>query len=167
MEELPVNNIIKSLGNLFALHVKMVEQSHLKTDIIKNGDVEALKLITKDERKNIQFITSLQRELTSHAKLFLEGKGQPAGNPSLSECILNADNLEKESLIELQTQLLEAASSLKKQNDLNQQLLSQSLAFVQVSLDLLSPEMDSYNYERPDRTRPYEQEGRSLFDSNA
>lgn len=164
---MPVNNIIKSLENLLALHIKMVEQSHLKTDIIKNGDVEALKLITKEERKSIQLINTLQKELTSHAKLFLEGKGQPAENPSLSECILHADIQKKQNLIELHTQFLEAASSLKKQNDLNQQLLSQSLAFVQVSLDLLSPEMDSYNYERPDRTRPYEQEGRSLFDSNA
>ena len=46
------------------------------------------------------------------------------------------------------SQSVEKVAHLKKQNEFNQQLLKQSLSFVQLSLDLLSPEIDTYNYER-------------------
>ena len=68
--------------------------------------------------------------------------------PTLSDCLQKANDQERQVLKTLQNQIVNKAQQVKKQNELNQQLLKQSLAFVQMSLDLLTPDMDSYNYER-------------------
>ena len=131
------------------------------------GDVEALKSITNEERKWIKMVNTAQKDLLNHAKDFLEQRSISIDAPTLQDCLPYVKAQEYMTLTTLQSQLVEKVSLLKKQNDLNQQLLKQSLSFVQLSLDLLTPDIDTYNYERPDSSQPFEQHGRSLFDSNA
>jgi hypothetical protein len=101
------------------------------------------------------------------AKAFLQSHSILIDQPTLRDCLKHVEEQERQILTILQSQLVEKVSRVKKQNDLNQQLLEQSLAFVQMSIDLLTPDIETYNYERPNRNQSYEQHGRSLFDSNA
>ena len=159
--------MITVLEQLLSLHEELFEKSKTKTEVIKVGDIEALKAITNEERKLIKMVNTAQKDLLNHAKDFLEQRSISVDTPTLQDCLPYVKAQEHQTLTTLQSQLVEKVSLLKKQNDLNQQLLKQSLSFVQLSLDLLTPEIDTYNYERPDSSQPYEQHGRSLFDSNA
>ena len=167
MDPLSAKNIITVLEHLLSLHEELLEKSKTKTEVIKVGDVESLKLITNEERKSIKMVNTAQKDLLNHAKDFLEQHSISMDTPTLQDCLPYVKEHEYQTLTTLQSQLVEKVSLLKKQNDLNQQLLKQSLSFVQLSLDLLTPEIDTYNYERPDGNQPYEHLGRSLFDSNA
>ncbi|MCQ6277133.1 flagellar protein FlgN [Bacillus sp. V3B] len=160
-------NIITSLEKLISLHEELFDKSKIKTEIIKKGDVEALKSITNDERNDLKLIHAAQKDLMSDAKNFLQYHSISIDQPTLRDCLQHVKEQDQQTLTTLQLQLVEKVSLFKKQNDLNQQLLEQSLAFVQMSIDLLTPDIDTYNYERPDRNQPYEPHGRSLFDSNA
>jgi len=157
-----------SLQNLLSLQEELYDKSRIKTEVIKKGDLEELKWMTNEERNLIKSINTAQKELMNHVKSFLQQHHSISmDQPNLRDCLAYVKGQEHQKLITLQSQLVEKVSLLKKQNDLNQQLLKQSLSFVQMSLELLIPEIDTYNYERPDGKQPYEQNGRSLFDSNA
>lgn len=160
-------NIITALEHLLSLHEELYSMSKVKTEVIKKGDVEALKSMTNDERKKIKSMNTAQKDLMNEAKFFLQQHSIAVDTPTIHDCLQYATEQEKQILTALQSQLVEKISLVKQQNDLNQQLLEQSLAFVQISIDVLKPDMDTYNYERPNRKQPYEQSGRSLFDSNA
>ena len=160
-------NIITVLEHLLSLHEALLENSKTKTEVIKVGDVESLKLITNEERQSVKMVNTAQKDLLNHTKDFLEQHSISMDIPTLQDCLPYVKEHEYQTITTIQSQLVEKVSLLKKQNDLNQQLLKQSLSFVQLSLDLLTPEIDTYNYERPDGNQPYEHLGRSLFDSNA
>ena len=162
-----VNNIITSLEKLLSLHGELYEKAKTKTDIIKVGDADALRAMINEERTYIKTIKEIQKALMSYSKLLLLKNAVSKETPALRDCLPFLNEQEKETVINLQIKLVEQVSAIKNQNDLNQQLLEQSLAFVNMSLDLLRPDMDHYNYERPNRQQSYEQLGRSLFDSNA
>ncbi|GAF14039.1 flagellar protein [Bacillus sp. JCM 19045] len=80
---------------------------------------------------------------------------------SLSSYIEQASEL-KDDLTHTQKQLLDTVNSLKEQNELNQRLLSDSLTFVQGSIQLLQPENKTYTKEASAKSKP-----RTLFDSKA
>lgn len=169
MNILSAKNIIMALEQLLSMHENLYEKSKLKTDIIKSGNIDTLKSMTNDERKWARTINDIQKELMHQTDSFLKTFSISKENPSLRDCLIYMDEQEKESATDLQAKLVDQINLIKEQNDLNQQLLEQSLAFVNMSLDLLTPDpdTDSYNYERPNRQQSYEQLGRSLFDSNA
>lgn len=161
------NKIITSLEELLSLHEDLYEKSKIKTDVIKSGKADALRSMTNDERKFVKTINEKQKELMVHTEAFLKQNTIIKEAPTLRDCLNYMYEQEKESATALQLKLVDQVTLIKQQNDLNQQLLEQSLAFVQMSLDLLTPDMDSYNYERPNRQQLHEQLSRSLFDSNA
>ena len=145
----------------------LYDKAKKKTDVIKVGDVEGLKSIINDERKLMTSIAAVQKDLHAQSKRFLLHRGISVETPKLSDCIQKANDQERQMLATLQTQIVDKAEQVKIQNELNQQLLQQSLAFVQMSLDLLTPDISTYNYERTGQNESYEQPSRSLFDSNA
>lgn len=68
---------------------------------------------------------------------------------------------EKESIISpLILQLIENIGELQRLNDLNQELLAQSLSFVEFSLNMLVGDESSSTYQRPGTNSP----GKSIFD---
>jgi hypothetical protein len=57
---------------------------------------------------------------------------------------------------------------LKEANGLNRELTQQALQFVSLSLDMLMPQENFSNYQRPDQHQTQtEKRRRSLFDSQA
>ena len=161
------NPIITELTKLLTLQEDLYDKSKEKTEVVKVGDVEGLKSLINEERKLMTSIAAVQKAFLDQSQRFLHHHGISMETPTLSDCIGRANDQERQVLTTLQNQIVNKAQQVKKQNELNQQLLKQSLAFVQMSLDLLSPDMGSYNYERTGQNHSYEQPGRSLFDSNA
>lgn len=159
--------LIETLEKLLILHKSLHQLAKQKTEVLKTGDTDALHNLLKEEKKHILAIQKFETERQKVSKEFLEKiGGGDIQSLTISSCIEVAEASEKEKLIELSSDLQAQLKDLKERNELNQLLLKQSLQFVNMSLDLLMPEIDTYNYERPGQA--YQNNGgRSIFNSKA
>lgn len=148
------------------MHKSLNEVAKRKTDIIVKGDIQGLQTILNDENKHIKAIQQLNNLMLQAGESFLAQVGSPEPI-SLSAVIQYAEN-DKQHLLEKKAQLEDQMSLLRKQNSLNQELLEQSLQFVNLSLDMLIPDIDSMNYGRSEESdQEINQKKRSIFDSKA
>ncbi|WP_017756449.1 flagellar protein FlgN [Calidifontibacillus oryziterrae] len=159
--------ITKPLENLLLLHKSLYQLAKQKTEMIKTGDIEAIRSLIKDETRHIQAIKKFETEVMNNTKEYLEQKGYTSSEFTLNDCINLLNETDKTKLTQLKTALENQITELKFQNDLNQQMLEQSLQFVNLSLDIIMPDIDSFNYDRPGQNQQAGQEGRSVFDSKA
>ncbi|GLB60194.1 flagellar protein FlgN [Cytobacillus sp. NCCP-133] len=159
--------MIKTLQNLLLLYKSLNQIALKKTEVIKKGNADSLNVLINEEQKHITGITKWEKLLMDDAKQFLLKKGMTVETPSLSDSIMHSSIEEKQTLIDLKNDLTGQVNLLKQQNNLNQQLLEQSLQFVNMSLDMLLPAIDSFNYEPPNHLQDLSEDKRSIFDSKA
>lgn len=134
--------LIITMEKLLKLHKSLYEIALKKTDIVKNGDIDALKQSLKDEQTHIAAIKKFEKERQEIAAAMVPGKECP----SLTDCLQVIKNTEKNKLSELRTELIELVSQIQKRNELNQQMIYQSLQFVNFSLNLIRPRTENFNY---------------------
>jgi flagellar biosynthesis/type III secretory pathway chaperone len=138
-------DLITSLEKLLKLHKSLYELAVRKTEYIKVGDMDALNKIINEEQSHIIAIQQFEKKRQETVTKLLPNRL----NPSVLECIEMTEGHEKEKLSNLANQLNEVLFALKEKNYLNQQLVHQSLQFVNVSLSLLKPQPESMNYGPP------------------
>lgn len=161
-----VMKIKKQLTMLIKLHKSLNEIAIKKTDIIIKGDAEKLQSIVKDESKHIQAIGQTNHLLIDETHVFLHAQGA-AGEPSISAVLDHVSDSEHQEILDLKEELKEQIADLKTKNDANQALLEQSMDFIHLSMDMLMPDIEAYNYSGPEQNSPVKQESRSIFDSKA
>ncbi|KAB2336784.1 flagellar protein FlgN [Cytobacillus depressus] len=153
-----------SIEKLLKLHNSLYELTVQKTDIIKTGDMEALDQLLKEEQKHIAVIGQVEKERQKAVKEIVPNIEQPV----FSDCMDVIDSTEKEKLKEMGKKLALLVTNLKEQNFLNQQLIHQSLQFVNFSLGLLRPKPSNINYGPPTKNqKPSEQYSSGIFNSEA
>ncbi|RFU63951.1 flagellar protein FlgN [Peribacillus glennii] len=157
--------IVASLEKLVKLHQSLNILANKKTEIVKLGDTEALNQLLVDEQKHIKAIDMTEKERQSAVTAFLQSKGQPAEPSTITRVIELSSLTEAEALNRLKDELIEEAVKLKEQNHLNQQLIYQSLQFVNITLDMLRPQNQQFNYDKPSHQK--QQGSNSMFDSRA
>ncbi|HEX7065878.1 MAG TPA: flagellar protein FlgN [Bacillales bacterium] len=160
-------SMIETMKVLVSVHRELNEQAKEKTETLKNGDMEALETLMKKEEAAVSKLKELEELRVRQVDVFLGEKGMIGENVTMSQLLKVADPEEEQKLLQIQHQLTEEIILLKQQNALNQELIEQSLQFVNVSLNLYQPEKEPANYGRPDQTKNSAQRGRSLFDSQA
>lgn len=163
---LSVERLIQSLEKMILLHKSLVQISKNKTEAIVRGKIEELQTISKEENKHIQAVKKVENDMLSSAKEVLKENGVIDG-ATLTATFPFASNQKKEILVSLKSDLDSYLKTLKEQNELNQQLLEQSLQFVNLSIDLLNPDIDSFNYDQSQGAQQTVPKGRSIFDSKA
>lgn len=161
-----VMNIKKQLTMLIKLHKSLYEIANKKTDIIIKGEAEKLQSIVKDESKHIQAIGQTNNLLIDQTHIFLQAQGSE-GNPSISAVLEYVSDSDHGEILGLTEELKEQIADLKTKNDENQALLEQSMDFIHLSLDILMPDIEAFNYSGPEQSSPVKQESRSIFDSKA
>jgi hypothetical protein len=153
--------LIDILEKVLKLHKSLFQLALEKTEVIKSGDVETLTSMMNNEKKHISAIQAIEKE---RIKLIANILPQHE-NPTLKDCVTQFDQTEQEKVTILQDQLLIKLSQLKERNELNQELLEQSLRFVELNLDLLLPnDINNYSNKNEDET-PISKI--NLFDSKA
>jgi FlgN protein len=140
--------LLQLLEKMVKLQKSLYQLSLKKTDLLKNDDIEALTELMKNELSHIKAMESfnLQREDLQRNLAF--DLGIPFQNLTISGFFQAEGLKEKELLKELQGQLIDITTKLKQQNEFNQELLSQSLNFVNLNLDIMTGQQDSGNYSR-------------------
>lgn len=157
-------NLIRTLEKLLLLHQNLYKVALQKTTCLKSERIDELRELLKQEQKFVQASKQLEEERIRLTKLFL-GREE---NLTLSACIEKATGEEKEKLQFFLNNFTETMDMLKGANRLNKELTLQSLQFVSLTLDMLMPQKNITNYNRPESTsKPVEKVRRSLFDSKA
>lgn len=157
--------LIANLTKLYQLHENLLKLAVRKTDVLKKGDVDSLQDIMRDEQKFTTAITMMEQERQTAARSFLKQNGN--GQITISDCIEAAAPEAAETLRAIQEQMVTVIDKLQEQNELNKQLIYQSLQFVNMNLDLLQPDNETATYGRPDHNRNQMKPGKSFFDSKA
>lgn len=159
--------IIQHLLTLIKLHKSFNEIAKSKTQVMIEGDIEKLKGILSKENKHTQAIQTVSQQIVEESKRFLTAY-QKKESSTISEVIQYAQSAEKEKLVELKHDLEQQIIELQNQNEINQELLQQSLDFVHQSLDILMPDIESLNYSSNEENRSESRkEIKSIFDSKA
>lgn len=149
------------LEKLLKLHKSLYQIAQDKTEVLKKGDIEALNQLMKNEQSHISAIQMIDKERAEIiSKMIPKQK-----NPTLRDCIALLDKPEVDKIVSIQEQLLSQITLLKEVNELNQDLLTQSLQYVSLNLDFLLPNQ-SVTYSK-EQDSEQDLPNLSLFDSKA
>lgn len=162
-----IDPLLSIMDKLEKMHNSLLKLSYHKTELIKVGDMAGLDQMLKDEQAHVAAISQLEQLRQKTVTDYLRAKGTArSGQATVADVMeVATDSKEKEKLQEVRKRLLLVIDQLKKQNDLNQQMVFQSLQFVNMTLDLLRPQPDQINYSKKEvRGRNIQ---KSSFDSQA
>lgn len=155
--------LISIMNKLLKLHKSLYELSVKKTDIVKKGDMEGLNLLLKDEQTHMAAIAKLEQERSAEAKRIL-----PAiENPTLQDIANQVVPAEKDLLLSLKKELIEIINEIKARNELNQQLIHQSLQFINFSKSIVMPQEKEFNYGPPAGKKIPPGQSTGMFNSKA
>ena len=167
-DNMSITKILATLDNLEKIHRSLLSLAYDKTEIIKNGDMEALDQLLKGEQAHLAAISQMdvQRQTAVTDYLTDQGRSVPV-NPTVSDVLSITPEEERTRLEEARDRLLHAIHDLKWQNDLNQKLTYQSLQFVNLSLDMVRPQPESVNYTKTEVKGRAQSNEQTTFDSQA
>ncbi|GGA67165.1 flagellar protein FlgN [Ornithinibacillus halotolerans] len=159
-----VQSIIETLNKLISIHRQLLDLSIQKTEIVKEGQIEKLQSVLVKERKLVQQLEKEETVRHEEVKNWFAQQGLSNDEATMTNLLNHIENeIEKIELEEHAVQLTDLIVKLKQQEQLNLALIHQSMQFVQLSIDLLSPSLKNLNYG--DKQQPTV--NRSLFDSKA
>src|SRR5690625_485172 len=147
------------------IHEELLKGSKRKTDIIKEGSTEKLQAILAEERKYIKVLEQAEERRQKEVEKWYSDQQLSLEEMTITNMLhMLTDKQDQQLLENITIHLTEAITALKQQEQLNQALIQQSMQFVQLSLDMLSPTIQNMNYGK---SQGNEGAKRSVFDSKA
>ncbi|MDE5414041.1 flagellar protein FlgN [Alkalihalobacterium chitinilyticum] len=159
--------VIAVLADLTKLHKTFNEIAREKTDVIQKNDMPALDVLIKKEGALIHQLRKLEQDRMIVVEEYLKSKGLVTEGVTMDQLLELAPKEEQPILTKIHRALMSEIDKLKQNNELNQQLIEDSLRFVNLSLDLMAPEPDDVTYQRPMQKNYEAGSSRSIFDSKA
>nr|WP_175476070.1 flagellar protein FlgN [Evansella caseinilytica] len=160
---------IQIFNEITEVHEAIYAAAVRKQEGIVTGEMSKLEEVLKEESALIQQLRKLENTRQHLVQRYVEEKGLETENITMEKLLPFFPEAEQEELYDRQQQLLQIIGKLKEQNELNQQLLEDSLSFVTMSLDAFTPQNEFNNYRHPSGKQEddFEPGGRSLFDTKA
>lgn len=134
--------LISTMEKLLKLHKSLYEISQKKTETVKIGDIDALNQILKYEQAHLTAINLLENE----RQKFTSSLVPRTEKPTIDDCLAVVDESTRQALDRLRSELKKTITEIQQRNELNQQMLFQSLQFVNLSINLIAPQPEDYNY---------------------
>lgn len=160
-----VQTIIATLTELIEIHEKLIKISKQKTEIIKEGSIEKLQPILSSERKCVQELEKIELKRQEKIEAWCHEHALDDKHITITEILDHLSNQpEAEQLEETTIYLTNLITRLKQQEQLNHELIIQSMQFIQLSLDMMSPTIKHLNYGK---NKALDTVKRSVFDSKA
>lgn len=133
-----LTDIMQTLEQQTELYEQLLNTAKEKTPVLIHNEVEQLNGLVQRERKLIAQAEKLEQARILHTHRFFSSLGYISRMNTLRELIRAVNHPEeKQLLLNKQQELQELLGELKRNNDLNQQLIQQSLAFINYSIDLV------------------------------
>lgn len=155
------------LAELLHLHERLNQLAMEKAEAVKKNEIAVLNNIIRQETSLIKKLAKAEQSRIYAVQDFVQAKGVAIENATMEWVIEHSPEAEQPRLKEQLQLLLQEVTRLKQLNELNKMLIEDSLRFVELSLDLLSPDIADMNYERPTTKEANPVEQRSIFDSRA
>ncbi|MGX1901497.1 flagellar protein FlgN [Thermolongibacillus altinsuensis] len=145
--------LIQLLEKQVKLHKGLCKLAHEKTEAIKTSDLTKLQTIMNDEQKYVMAIRQLEAQRMNMLSVF------PEEERTIQHCAERMQEQERKKLLTLVDELSETIQKLKQINELNTELIHQSLQFIHLTLDLMLPQ------EQPVTYTPHREEDQPLRSS--
>lgn len=152
------------------VHERFNEQALKKEEAIKKGDMAGLDQVLKDESALLQHLRKLENSRQHLILQWMNEKELVKENVTMEQLLPLLPEKEREELSDWQKRLLIEIQKLKDQNELNRQMLEDSLRFVNLSLDAMHPQNQFSSYSGTGKNEDeddFDPDKRSLFDSKA
>lgn len=159
------NKVIESMVKLIEVKSHLLNLSREKTDMITIGSIDKLQALLVRERQSIQVLEQAEATRKTVTNEWLIAHQLAHEHGTITEMLtLMKDDQAKQDLEQVATQLTDIIIQLRQQEQLNQELIKQSMQFIQISLDVMNPSIKQMNYGNNKDTRAVEY---SVFDSKA
>lgn len=169
MTSVTIQTVIQTLHDLNAIHETLLELGEQKREVLVANQVNELTRITNEESKLMKQVSECEQRWLAGVARFLNERGLER-DPSItmSELIkLVTIEDDKQALQGAQQQLLATMDKLNDVNALNQQLIEQSLSFIDYTLDLLTEDTSELlGYSNPS-DKPKTARNNTIFDTKA
>ncbi len=146
-----MKNLFASLEHLTQLHQTLYSLELEKKEALLRGDHEQITAISRQEQKLVREIELTEASRVENVQQICADRMLPLAEATLLDLIkLCTDAAEKLRLTAYRDELIGIVSELRKANELNQQLLEQSLSFINLTFDLISESQeDDFIYKKP------------------
>lgn len=138
METKEINQWIDVLNEELELHKNMLEISSQKKDILVKGDVSELEKINKIEAGLILKMGGFEEKRELMISKVAKDEGIDKSELTLSIILKYTKESDGNRLKEIQSELKNAITQLKQINDLNMQLVKNSLDYIDFSINLFT-----------------------------
>lgn len=165
-----IREVIGRLEQMNGIHAQLLELGLDKKQVLIDNRVDELAIIMNRESKLLKQVADHERHWIQAMADFLLEKGYKP-NPSITiseitRLIFNTED--KKALVQAQQQLLDTIEQLKGVNALNQQLIVNSLAFIDYSIDLLTDNSTGDSiYQNPAKPRAGNMKRNGFFETKA
>ncbi|MDY0393239.1 flagellar protein FlgN [Virgibacillus halophilus] len=157
--------IIEDVKQLTVIHQQLYQQSLKKMEAIKSNDTEQLQKMIISEQKLARQLDKIENQRIQNVSKFAKEQQIKNSETALSDILqIVADVNDKQELEQAAISLSESVLHLREQEQLNQELIRQSLKFVDMSLEMLQPSISSMNYGNHQHSASSK---KSVFDSKA
>lgn len=134
------------LDKLITLQKSLLHVSNRKMEALKENDIDEINRLLKEELSHIRAMESLNARREELQEEISSAYQTPV--TTFSELLAVESLPGREELREKHVEITASTLHLKKQNELNQDLLNQSLQFVNLSLDLVMGQQETGNYSQ-------------------
>lgn len=133
-----ISQIIDTLQQQYTLYEQLLDMEKKKKDLIMKNEILPLNVLTQKEKMLAASVEKLEQQRLLLTVRYIKEIGFRIRSGVLSELIKAVTNAnEKEQLIIMHGKLTKLLTELKHANDLNQQLIQQSLDFLDFSIGLM------------------------------
>ncbi|SEQ25404.1 flagellar protein FlgN [Piscibacillus halophilus] len=162
-----IQAIIEHLEKLYQLNESLLAISKDKTELVKKSQIEEFNELLMKERKHVQAIDQLEEKRVRLTEEWFKKHAPDASEQTISQLVELTDDAEsKEKLEAVYQRLIMNLASLKQQEDLNRELIQQSLQFIELSLEMYEPQSKQINYDQTKKSTNQRTQT-SMFDSKA
>ncbi|PRO65665.1 flagellar protein FlgN [Alkalicoccus urumqiensis] len=152
---------------LIQTHEQLNELARRKQKAVTKGDIDGLDQTLKQETPLIARLNQLEKARQTIVHQWLRENGIAAQDATMEQLMPAFSRDDQEEFRALYETLAGEITALQEQNDLNRQLIEDSLKFVHLTMDAVQPGQmlsDNYSGRGGDDS---DDKGRSLFDSKA
>ncbi len=153
--EMAVRELVHTLESMQQMYEALRTIAQQKKDHIMKNEIQDLTACMAQETKLLKSLTEHEAAVKSASTRIQRDLGlRPKLKIALSEIIkLISNPTDKQELMRLQAGIVNNADLLRKENELNQQLILQSLDYVNFSLDVMYGEPEEeVVYKKPNIT---------------
>ncbi|MEY8752155.1 flagellar protein FlgN [Alkalicoccobacillus gibsonii] len=161
-----IQELTRRLQDLIDLHQQLLFIAEKKKESLIKQDIKTLQAAVQDESKIVRRIQLSEDNRVKAVKALLHSLHLSPVEDTLSYVLEHVNGEERALLTKLTHKLADTLSTIKMVNDQNQQLIQDALQYVHVSLDLLTPSAEDFQYnakhQELEKSSSY-----STFDSKA